>query len=270
MGAEQQSNLKAARDLLHQRIHDGAEGEAVGNGLIGVYDVLAESKRLVNALTDAGREPSDREALAQSLFSKSLGPVAMEVLTLLVSRHWGHPTELPETIRELSTDAYVLAEDFEDLPDLSQQLVDAYAVVLDNRELRIQLSDLGEGDPDQRAALAGKIFEGHVSPIAKQLIMRAARDVRYGHLVQYLRKMAARAADMNGKMLVVCTTARPLTDTQATRMAALAEKKWGRPVDMAQLVDPSLIGGFRLDVGEEAIDTSVRTDIHSARLAMVR
>jgi F0F1-type ATP synthase delta subunit len=39
---------------------------------------------------------------------------------------------------------------------------------------------------------------------------------------------------------------------------------------MAQVVDPSLIGGFRLDIGEESIDTSIRTDIAMARLAMAK
>ena len=270
MGAEQQSNLQAARDLLHRDIKIGPQGEAVGAELFGVYDTLSQNRRLLRALTDPGRTPVDRVNLAESVFSARVGSVTMAVISLLVGQHWGHQDQLGTTIRELGMDAYVLAEDYEKNPDLSQQLVDAYALIASNRDLRIQLSDLGEGDADQRAALAGKIFEGHVSPIAQKLIMRAAHDVRYGHLVQLLRRMAARASDMNGRALVVCSTARPLTEAQATRMASLAERKWGRPVDMAQVVDPSLIGGFRLDIGEESIDTSIRTDITMARLAMAK
>ena len=270
MGAEQQSNLKAARNLLSRDVKTGPEGEEVGAGLFGVHDVLAQNKRLMRALTDPGRIGSDRVALAENVFSARIGPVSMAVVSLMVSQHWSHPNQMVDSLRELGMDAYVLAEDYEAYPDLSQQLVDAYALIASNRDLRIQLSDLGEGGPDQRAALAGRIFEGHVSPIARQLIMRAAHDVRYGHLVQLLRRMAARAADMNGRALVVCTTARPLTQEQATRMAALAERKWGRPVDMAQIVDPTLIGGFRLDIGEESIDTSIRTDIALARMAMAK
>ena len=41
-------------------------------------------------------------------------------------------------------------------------------------------------------------------------------------------------------------------------------------MDMAQIVDPTLIGGFRLDIGEESIDTSIRTDIALARMAMAK
>lgn len=270
MGAEQRSNLKAAETLLHQNIRDGAEGEEAGGDLIGIYDVLVDNVRLARALTDAGREPEERKALAVSLFGPRVGEVALKVIGLAATQHWSHSHQLTDAMRELALDSFVLAESLEGESDLSQQLVDAYALIARNRELRIQLSDLGEGDPKQRAELAGKIFEGHVSPIALRLIKRAAHDARYGHLVQFLRRVATHAAQMNGRMLVICTTARPLTEEQAKRMAELAERKWGRPVDMAQLVDPSILGGFRLDAGEEAIDTSVRTDLSLARLALVK
>ncbi len=270
MGAEQQSNLKAARGLLSREISKGPQGEEVGRDLFGIYDVLSANRRLLRGLTDPGHSPEARGGLAAKVFAGKVSPTTAHVVELMARQHWGHPEELTSTVRELGMDAYVLAEDYEGLPELSQQLVDAYALIAGNRDLRIELSDIGQGDPKERAELAERIFEGHVSPIATKLIKRAAHDVRYGHLVQLLRRMAARASDMNGRMLVVCTTAKPLTKAQATRMASLAERKWGRPVDLAQIVNPDLMGGFRLDSGQEAIDTSIRSDIRLARLALTK
>lgn len=270
MGAEQQANFKTAEQVLHQAIHDGAEGEELADGLTGILDVLTANASLVRGLTDAGRSPADRRALARDVFGGRVGAVELQLIELLVGLHWTKPKELAGTVRELALDASVLAEDSEKKPDLSQQLIAVCELVRANRDLRLQLSDLGAGTPQERVDLADQVFGGHISPIALKLVRRAARDVEYGHLVEFLTDTARRAARLNGQLLVICTSARPLTTEQADRIRALAEQKWSRPVDLAELVDPSLIGGFRLVAGDEVIDTSVRSDIALAKLALVR
>lgn len=270
MGAEQQSNLGAGQKFLHAAIRGGAEGEAVADDLMAVHDVLVANRALVRALTDVGRSASAREHLASQVFASHVDELSAQLLELMVGLHWTKSADLPLTIRELGLDAAVLAEDFEKKPDVSQQLVEACALIMSNQELRLQLSDLGRGTPAERAALADRIFAGHVSPITQKLIRRAARDVEYGHLVEFLSDTARRAAELNGQLLVICTSARPLSDEQAQRMTRLSELTWGRRVDLAQLVDPSLIGGFRLVAGDEAIDTTIRNDIALARTALAR
>ncbi len=270
MGAEQQSHLAAAQKLLHRLVREAGVGEETGVDLFGIADVLDANRSLLRGLTDPGRTDDARAALATAVFTDHVNSAALWTIEMLSAMHWGHPHELVETVAELGLDSFVLAENADNKPDLCQQLVDAYTLINSNRELRIELSDIGLGDSEQRAELAGRLFEGHVTPIARRLIMRASGNAHLGHLVKTLRTMAARAAEMNGKMLVICTTARPLTEPQRDRMAALAARKWGRPVDMTYVVDPDLIGGFRLDIGEEAIDTSIRSDLALAHAALVR
>ncbi len=270
MGAEQQSHLAKARDILHQLVERDGSGQETGEQLFAVADLFHSNRNLLRALTDAGREPEDRKELAGSLLAGKVTATTLEVVEALVGAHWSHPEELVNTTALLGLDAYVLAADAEEEPDLSQQLVDVYTLIASNRDLRIQLSDIGDGDVSQRVALARSIFAGHVSPIALDLISRAVKRSTLGHLVQALRLMASRAAELNGLLLVICTTAQPLSEEQAERMNQLAARKWGQPVDLALVVDPAVVGGFRLDGGEEAIDTTVRSDIASARLALVR
>ena len=59
-----------------------------------------------------------------------------------------------------------------------------------------------------------------------------------------------------------------LSEKQQTRLTYLASKRWNTPVLMTWDVDPDLVGGFRLDMGEQAVDTSVRSDLQEARLAL--
>lgn len=272
MGAQQRTNYGQAQLVLFPLLRKkGARGDVIGEDLYGIVDILRDNKSLLRGLTNPGRPPIDRVALAQDVFGGHVSDEALRVAETVVEQPWLHPRQMVETLEELGLDAYVFTGDLNAKngdDDLSQQLVDAYTVVANNRDLQIQLSDLGGRDPKERAKLAGAVFDGHVSKVAKRLIMRSITGAHPGHIIQTLRRYAARSAELHGKLLVVCSTARPLTDEQVKRMTELARRKWSHPIALAQVVDPSLIGGFRLDQGEEAIDTTVRTDIAQARLAL--
>jgi F-type H+-transporting ATPase subunit delta len=50
----------------------------------------------------------------------------------------------------------------------------------------------------------------------------------------------------------------PLETTQVTEMVASLTKKYGSVVRISVMVKPELIGGVRIMIGDDVIDTSVR------------
>lgn len=271
MSAEQQANYAVGLNTLRDLAGEGTPGASIGEDLFGVVGVLHESHALVHGLTNVARTPDDRAALAATVFGSKISDDALKIVVALSREHWTRSEGLPASLEDLGVDACLLAAaENTRSSTVPQELVDAYTLVLNNRDLRIQLSDLGEGNPEDRAALAGKIFSGHLDPITVRLVSRAARSAAYGRLAQTLRGYADRAAGLEGKTLAIATSARPLTSEQVERLHALAERRWDRPIVLTTTVDPALIGGFRLDVGEESMDTSIRQDINAAKLAMTR
>jgi F-type H+-transporting ATPase subunit delta len=61
------------------------------------------------------------------------------------------------------------------------------------------------------------------------------------------------------------TSAFPMSDAQVNELVAALEKKFGRKLNASVNVDASLIGGVRVTVGDEVLDSSV-----SARLQQMQ
>lgn len=250
---------------------DNGDGLQIGEDLYAVADLLHDNKSLLDALTDPSRGTEAKETLWQSVFGASISGAALQVLLPLSQEHWHHPKDLVKAIEDLGLQSYILqAIRDDDYDQLCQELVDVRAAIEDNRELRVELSELGHGSPEERADLARTITHGSVSPIAERLIVQAAYDSKYGQLLATLRSMAQAVARATGKQLVVAYTAEPLTEAQYDRLARIASQRWDTPVLLTTVTQPDLIGGFRLDAGEQSVDTTVVRDLALAREAMTR
>jgi len=59
-----------------------------------------------------------------------------------------------------------------------------------------------------------------------------------------------------------------LTSAQVANLVAALEKKFGRKLNPTVTVDPSLIGGVRVVVGDEVLDTSVRAKLQQMHVAL--
>jgi F-type H+-transporting ATPase subunit delta len=59
-----------------------------------------------------------------------------------------------------------------------------------------------------------------------------------------------------------------LNDAQVKQLVATLEKKFGRKLNPSVHVDPSLIGGVRVVVGDEVLDTSVRAKLQQMHVAL--
>lgn len=67
---------------------------------------------------------------------------------------------------------------------------------------------------------------------------------------------------------VEITSAFELTDAQVQELTATLEKKFGRKLYPTVTVDSSLIGGVRVMVGDEVLDTSVRAKLQQMQVAL--
>jgi F-type H+-transporting ATPase subunit delta len=64
------------------------------------------------------------------------------------------------------------------------------------------------------------------------------------------------------------TSAFELNDVQVKQLIATLEKKFGRKLNPSVHVDASLIGGVRVVVGDEVLDTSVRAKLQQMHVAL--
>ena len=66
------------------------------------------------------------------------------------------------------------------------------------------------------------------------------------------------------------TSAQPLTDDQRTEIISTLEKRYGRKIEAELDVDPTLLGGARVQIGDQVIHASVRDALAQMAAALAR
>lgn len=113
------------------------------------------------------------------------------------------------------------------------------------------------------------LVKSPVTPEASNFLTMLAENGRIsllpqiGAQFQELKNAQAGAAD------ATIFSAFELTDAQTAQLVATLEKKFGRKLNPTVTVDSSLIGGVRVVVGDEVLDTSVRAKLQQMHVALV-
>ena len=71
-----------------------------------------------------------------------------------------------------------------------------------------------------------------------------------------------------GSSLATVTTAREIPAAQLDRLRVGLERKYGRTLQLQQIVDPAVLGGLRVSIGDDIIDGTVRSKFTDLRLQL--
>lgn len=147
------------------------------------------------------------------------------------------------------------------------ELVSELAQVGSNPDVQAFAANPNVTDTDMAATLAA-LVKSPVTPEATNFVQMLVENGRVsllpeiGEQFQVLKNADAGAADAE------ITSAFEISDAQVAQLVALLEKKFGRKLNPTVSVDPALIGGVRVIVGDEVLDTSVRAKLQQMHVAL--
>jgi F-type H+-transporting ATPase subunit delta len=104
--------------------------------------------------------------------------------------------------------------------------------------------------------LADKLVPG-ASEEAKVLIGQAVTAPRGLKVTSLVRRFAELAAKRQQRWIATVNITRPLSEAQTSRLQTGLNALYGRDLKINMNVDPALIGGIRIQVGDEVVDASV-------------
>lgn len=107
----------------------------------------------------------------------------------------------------------------------------------------------------ERALL--EILDGKMHAVALHSVLLLVRKRRESLLAAIVAEYLALERAARGAEALTIESARPLDRTQFARLIARLEAAYGKKFEAAEVVNPSLIGGLRLMMGDRRIDDSI-------------
>jgi F-type H+-transporting ATPase subunit delta len=240
----------------------------VSADLLAVAGVLGREKSLRQALADAGQPVAARTGIATSLFGTQIAPESMAVLADVVAARWSNGADLVDAVENLGEQAaFIVAERGGSLERVEGELFRYGRAVDASPELQLALTD--PAIPGERkAALVNDLVGGGAAPETTALLTYLAGNLRGRRPVDAVEALTALAAAQRDRVVAEVRSAIALTPEQESRLAAALTRLQGREVRVNVIVDPAVVGGVVVQVGDEVIDGSVANRLEQARRAV--
>jgi ATP synthase F1 delta subunit/ATP synthase F0 subunit b len=265
----------ASRDALAALVaeFDSVTGDLDADGLTTLADELASVAKLLitePALAKHLAEPTDDAApkirLVETLLSGKVGDLTLDVLRTAVSQRWSTESNLVDGIEHTARLALLKrAELVGEVDEVEDQLFRFGRVLDAEPRLAALLSDTTT-PADRRIALLNKVLDGSgISGTAAALLSQTVELLRGERADEAVIDLAELAVSRRGEVVAHVTAASELTDAQRDRLTEVLTRIYGHPVSVQLHVDPELLGGLSIAVGDEVIDGSIASRLAAAQ-----
>lgn len=250
---------RESRDSLAPKLRDTRdEAWRIGNELFAITSLLDHNVHVERALTDPSRPAEDKVAVLNTLLGDQAHPMTMEIMTDLVGRRFSRVSDIANAVEDFGVDAMMYYADAQGTTlQVSIELAQLHSSLLNLPVVRSKLYDDSVSSETRvkffRALFADKDFDKVTMRLAEHATCNL-RNRRYLATIQWLINKFSRHM---GESMVTVTTATPLTDEQIDKLIAIYSKKVGRAVHINSVVDPTVLGGMRVQVGDEVTDNTV-------------
>ena len=233
----------------------------VAGELFAVARAVGDSPQLSGALADSAAPAGARRKVVFDVFGKTLKPTTVSLLATAVAQRWSSSDDLIDGIEELAVRVTAVADAG---ADVEGELFAFSRTVADNPELELALGSR-LGDSASKGALVETLLKGRASTGATLIASSLIRQPRERRVRQLLSRATKLVADQRGRAVATVVAAAPLSATQSARLTAALSKRYGTKVSLNTIVDPTVVGGVRVQIADDVIDASV-----SSRLADLR
>ncbi|MFE7505073.1 F0F1 ATP synthase subunit delta [Promicromonospora sp. NPDC057488] len=259
------ASLTAAQERFEPVLRAaGADALTLGEQLLTLVSALDDSAALRRSLADPSREGEAKAGLVASLLG-GFDERVVDLVSGLARARWSSDADLTDAVERLGLDAVLAsAEARGALETVEDELFRLGRSLVGQREAKQVLSDASTA-PERRVALVDALVGGKVDTVTQRLAQRATSSLRGRRFVQTISWYGEVAAERRNRLVAAVTSATVLTREQQDRLGALLERSYGKPVQLNVTVDPAVVGGLRIQVGADVVDSTVLSRLADAQ-----
>jgi F-type H+-transporting ATPase subunit delta len=145
--------------------------------------------------------------------------------------------------------------------------VDALSTVAQNAQLQ-QFADSPKASTDQVFDLIAGVAKVDLPDAAKNFLRTVIENGRLNALPEMATQFRALKNAQSGSSDAVVHSAFPMDGAALAELAVTLEKQFKRKLNLSVVLQPELIGGIRVVVGDEVLDTSVKARLEQMKVAL--
>jgi F-type H+-transporting ATPase subunit delta len=175
-------------------------------------------------------------------------------------------SELSTLARPYAEAVFRLAKDENDLAGWSSRIATLAAIVFDTQVARL-ITDPAVS-ADRVASLIIEVAGADLGERGANFVKVLAENDRLSLLPEVVSQFETLKANAEGTLEATITSALELTQAQVDDLVAGLKAKFNRAVNVQVVVDPELIGGAVIAIGDQVIDGSVKGRLQTMSFAL--
>ena len=235
--------------------------------LVSVAKMLEREMVVTRYLTVPAEDAAPRVRLLERLVSGEVADPTLDVLRAAVSERWSANADLVDAIEHVSRQALLEVAEREDQVDEVEEQLFRFSRILDAQpRLGILLGDYA-APAEGRIALLSKVLDsssGSVNKVSIALLSQTVELLRGEPAEEAMKFLAEVAVARRGEVVAQVNAAAELSDAQRTRLTEVLSRIYGHPVTVQLEIDPELLGGLLISVGDEVVDGTLSSRLATA------
>lgn len=262
-----QAASRASLETVEQTFDEFAAGsdaqtlDTLGDELSQVTAALSAEPVLRKHLSEPSAPAEQKQRLAEQVFGNKVNEATMRLLRAVVGARWSRIGDLLTAVEHFARSAVLTnVERAESVDEVSDELFRFSRVLGAQGRLNALLSDTAT-PVEGRIRLLDDVVGRKVSAPSRALLVQAVRVPGGRSVETVVAQVADLVAARRGQSVAHVTAAVPLSDEQADRLARVLSEIYHRNIALQIDVDPEVLGGLLVRIGDEVIDGSVASKL---------
>jgi len=265
MRGSSRGSATAVQAALDAVLAQGSSWAPLADELFAVTAVVDGNASLRRALADPSRGTTEKQGLARAVFGGKVGETTTNLVAEVAGQRWSAERDLTDTLESTAVQCLLAtAERAGRIDRVEDELFRFERIVAGDPALRDTLSSRNT-DGNGKAALVRGLLEGKAAPETVRLAEQAVRTPRGRRLDRTMEAYLALASTRRDELTALVTAATPLTEQQGARLRSALEAHYGKAVSLQVVLDPTVMGGIRVQVGDDVVDGTVLRRLDEAR-----